>query len=139
MKPSVLVDTGPLVAILSKRDSQHDRCVAELDRLPAPLCTCWPVLTEALWLLRRDARTTQALLKSFEAGFLRLLDLDQNSLEWIAGFLARYQDAGAQLADAALVYLAERHGIESVFTLDHRHFSIYRLGRNRRLRVIPEP
>ena len=43
-----------------------------------------------------------------------------------------------QLADAALVYLAERDHIRSIFTLDQRDFSIYRLKRNRALRIIPE-
>ena len=51
--------------------------------------------------------------------------------------MRRYQSLGAQLADAALVYLAEREDTDQVFTLDRRDFSVYRFGRNRRLRLLP--
>jgi hypothetical protein len=50
----------------------------------------------------------------------------------------RYRDARLQLADAALVHLAEREGIRTVFTLDRRDFSIVRLKRNRALKIVPE-
>ena len=44
----------------------------------------------------------------------------------------------AQLADAALVYLAEREGLDTVFTLDRRDFSVYRFSRNRSFHLLPE-
>ncbi len=50
-RPAVLMDGGPLVAILSRDDASHERCVAELAELRVPLITCWPVMTEVLWLL----------------------------------------------------------------------------------------
>lgn len=34
--------------------------------------------------------------------------------------------------------LAERDQFATVFTLDHRHFSVYRLAGNRSLRLLPE-
>ena len=49
----------------------------------------------------------------------------------------RYRKMGVQIADGALVYLAEREGIENVFTLDRRDFSVYRLGNGRSLRILP--
>ena len=52
--------------------------------------------------------------------------------------MRRYETIGAQLADAALVYLAEQENIRTVFTLDRRDFSVYRLKRNRALKLIPE-
>jgi predicted nucleic acid-binding protein len=134
----ILVDTGPLVAIRSDRDEHHERCVRELARLPSPLQTCWPVLTEAAWLLRTRPAAIDSLLRSFDAGLLALLPLDADALPWIARFLRRYESAGAQLADAALVHLAEREGIRSIFTLDRRDFSIYRLKGNRGLTLIPD-
>ena len=42
-----------------------------------------------------------------------------------------------QLADAALVYLAERDGFDTIFTLDRRNFPVYQSGRKRALRIIP--
>jgi predicted nucleic acid-binding protein len=52
--------------------------------------------------------------------------------------MERYEDIRPQLADAALVYLAERERIDTMFTLDHRDFSIYRTGRKRSFRIVPE-
>ncbi len=134
----ILVDAGPLIAILSRRDEHHQACVELLGSLRPPLLTCWPVLTEALWLLRRYPAAMQRLLGSFETGFLGLLVLDEGSIPWIARFLHRYRRLGAQAADAALMYLAEREGIETVFTLDRRDFSVYRLHENKSVCILPE-
>lgn len=134
----VLIDTGPLVAILSVRDASHDICVECLRDLTPPLFTCWPVLTEAAWLLRRYPAALLELLSSCDPGLLTVLDLDGAAPRWIARFLARYRKLRAQLADAALVYLAERDGFEVVFTLDRRDFSVYRLTDNRALQLFPD-
>lgn len=56
----------------------------------------------------------------------------------MAGTAAKYSSHSTQLADLALLYLAERDKIDTVFTFDRRHFSIYRLGNGKTLRVIPE-
>ena len=137
MTGRVLVDTGPLVALFFRRDAHHQACVEQLRLLSPPLLTCWPVITEAAWLLRRHPPAVRQLLGAFPAGLLRLLTLEEEAAAWIAGFLRRYQSLGAQLADAALVYLAEREDTDQVFTLDRRDFSVYRFGRNRRLRLLP--
>lgn len=134
----VLVDTDPLVALLSADDAHHEACVRALALLPPPLVTCWPVLTEAAWLLRKRPGAVEKLLEAFDAGLLALPPLGPEAAPWLGRFLRRYEDAGAQLADAALMYLAEQHGIATVFTLDRRDFSVYRLRRNRSLRIIPE-
>ncbi len=133
-----LVDTGPLVALATKDDEHHEACVALFDTLPAPLLTCWPVLTEAAWLLRRRPAALAKLFESFAAGMLDFLPLDADDLAAIAAIMHRYRDARLQLADAALVHLAEREGIRTVFTLDRRDFSIVRLKRNRALKLLPE-
>jgi predicted nucleic acid-binding protein len=137
MTGGILVDTGPLVAILARRDAYHEVCIEQLQRLPPPLFTCWPVITEAVWLLRRYPPAVQRLLGSFDTGLLRLLELDGSAIPWIARFLDRYRKLRTQVADAALVYLAEREGFETVFTLDRRDFSAYRLTGNRCLRLLP--
>ena len=133
----VLVDTGPLVAIFSKREQGHKICVECLRRLEGPLFTCWPVVTEALWLLRNNPRAIETLLTNFDGNLLALLPMDESSLEWIGRFMRRYAKLGAQLADASLIYLAEQQGFETIFTLDRRDFSVYRLPGNRAVQIIP--
>jgi predicted nucleic acid-binding protein len=134
----VLVDTGPLVAILSREDAHHQACVAALREMPAPLFSCWPVITEAAWLLRSSPRAIQQLLGSIDAGFLELLPLAGLEAQAIGAVMKKYGSIRPQLADAALVYLAGRERIETVFTLDRRDFSIYRTGRRRAFRILPQ-
>jgi uncharacterized protein len=133
----VLVDTSPIVAILSSRDEFHRVCVEALRHLPGPLFTCWPVITEAAWLLRRDPNAVQKLLNSIDTGFLELLPLASADAKPIAVLLKKYQDIQIQLADAALVHLAGRNGLDTIFTLDQRDLSVYRLPKGRMFRLLP--
>jgi uncharacterized protein len=132
------VDTGPVVAIFSRHDEHHETCLNALRDMPGPLFSCWPVITEAAWLLRGSPGAVQRLLQSIDGRFLELLPLAGSEAPAIAGIMKRYEDIRPQLADAALVYLAEREQIEIVFTLDHRDFSIYRAGKKRSFRIVPE-
>ena len=134
----VLADTCPIVAILSRRDQYHSTCVEALRDLPGPLFTCWPVITEAAWLLRRDSNAVQQLLNSIDTGFLQLLPLTTADAKPIAAILKKYRDIRIQLADAALIHIATRDGLDTIFTLDQRDFSVYRLPKGRAFRIVPE-
>ena len=134
----VLADTGPIVAILSRRDQYHKTCVEALRDMPGPLFTCWPVITEVAWLLRRDSNAIQQLLGSIDIGLFEMLTLTTADAKPIAAIMKKYRDIRIQLADASLVHLAARDGLDTVFTLDRRDFSVYRLPRGRAFRIIPE-
>jgi uncharacterized protein len=133
----VLADTGPIVAILSRRDQYHRTCVEVLRGLPGPLFTCWPVITEAAWLLRRDSNAVHQLLHSLDTGFLELLPLTTADAKPIAAILKKYRDIQIQLADATLVHLAARDALDTIFTLDQRDFSVCRLLRGKSFRILP--
>ena len=102
------------------------------------LLTCWPVLTEAAWLLRREPGAVDRLLSSVAVGWLEVLPLEADAAAPIAEILAKYRSLDPQIADAALVHLAERERIDTIFTLDRRDFSVYVKGSRRRLRIIPD-
>lgn len=133
----VLVDTGPLVAILSASDQHHESCVQQLKRIKGRLLTSWPVLTEAAWLLRSYPAALSTLLSSFQSGPLCLAALNESDMPAIAAILTRYKTLEIQLADASLLHLANREGIDTVFTLDRRDFSVLRLSGKKKLRLIP--
>jgi uncharacterized protein len=134
----ILIDTGPMVALFSKDDAHHERCSEALKPMRPPLLTCWPVVSEAAWLLRRRPRSLYQLLESLNGVFLALLPLDANDLPAVVALMQRYENAGLQFADAAVAHLAERENIRTVFTTDRRDSSIIRLKRNRMLKIIPE-
>lgn len=133
----VLVDTGPLVAIMSRADEHHKTCVEALYDLPGPLFSCWPVITEAAWLLRGQTGAVQQLLSGISEGFLELLPIPSAEAAEIGKLMEKYRNIRPQLADAALVYLAKRDGFDVIFTLDRRDFSVYQVGCKRAFRIIP--
>ena len=55
---------------------------------------------------------------------------------WLMNFYERFGEHAPDLADAVLVYLAERDGVEMIFTLDFQDFAIYRTSDNRALEVL---
>lgn len=133
----VLVDTGPLVALFSADDQYHQICVTVLQQIEPPLLSCWPVITEAAWLLRKAPYAITRLLESMNDGFLALLPLAGTEAASIARLMKKYQDIRPQLADVALVYLANRERIGTIFTLDHRDFSVYRGARRHAFEIVP--
>jgi hypothetical protein len=131
------VDTGPIVAILSESDEHHEACVEQLHQIRCPLLTCWPVITEAAWLLRAYPQAVRKLLSSFHGRPFEIAPLGETDLPGIAAVLAKYEGLRIQLADASLVHLANREGIDIIFTLDRRDFSVLRLARGKKPRLIP--
>lgn len=133
----VLVDTGPIVAILSQNDQFHEVCLEALRDMPGPLFTCWPVITEAAWLLRRDSNAIQKLMNSLDTGMFELLSLAAADTRPLASLMKKYRNIRIQLADAALVHLATRDELDTVFTLDRKDFSVYRLPKGKAFRILP--
>ena len=70
-------------------------------------------------------------------GDFELIALGETDLPGVAAIFAKYPGLGIQLADAALVHLANRDGIETIFTLDRRDFGVLRLAHGKKPRVIP--
>ena len=134
----VLVDAGPLVAIFSPADRYHDSCVQSLASLPNQLFSCWPVIAEAAWLLRSSDAAVRLLLNGIAKEFIDVLPLGNSEAAEISKVLEKYRNLRPQLAAAALVYLAARESIDTIFTLDRRDFSVYRSARNRPFLVIPD-
>ncbi|MGB0564147.1 MAG: type II toxin-antitoxin system VapC family toxin [Spirulinaceae cyanobacterium] len=137
MPQPILIDAGPLVAILSTQDDAHQLCVDTLKQLTPPLLTCWAVLTEVHWLLKRNKPAVRTLFTMIEGGLLQVVHLPVEATPWLRRYLLKYHDIGAQLADVSLCYLAETRNVNTIFTLDRRDFSIYRLKGNQVLKIIP--
>jgi uncharacterized protein len=133
----ILVDSGPLVAILSARDVNHAACRAAMEGIRDTLCTVWPVLTETVYLLRATRNGQQSVLEMVEGGAVRLLPLELADVPRIRELMRKYRDLPMDLADAALVRVAERERIRRVFTLDRRDFQVYRPARLGRFAIIP--
>ncbi|HEV8672733.1 MAG TPA: PIN domain-containing protein [Methylomirabilota bacterium] len=134
---AVLVDAGPLVALFDRSDPHHSRCRRSLRALTSPLVTVWPVVTEAAYLLGFAGEAQEALFEMLTTDVLGLLPLDARDVTRMRDLMRKYRDLPMDLADAALVRVAEREGISRIFTLDRRDFSLYRPARIGRFAIIP--
>ncbi len=74
----ILIDTGPIVAMMPTSQADHARCKEALKQMTPPLLTCWPVLTEAAWLLRKRKADVRDLLDACDNGFLQIVPLGRN-------------------------------------------------------------
>lgn len=134
---AVLVDAGPLVALLDRSDDRHEEVVEALKKIHDPLVSVWPALVEAMYLLSFSWRAQKALWELIETGTIRLLHLDEADVGPMKSLMEKYRDLPMDMADAALVRIAEREGIRRVLTLGHRNFSVYRLARKGSFTLLP--
>jgi len=123
----ILVDAGPLVALVDAGDQHHAKCVATLKGLREPLATVWPPLTEAMYLLADLPKAQEALWEMLSRGAVQLLPLDSGDAPRIRELMRKYANRPMDLADAALLRVAEREGIRKIFTVDRKDFAVYRL------------
>jgi len=134
----VLVDAGPLIALIHADDQHHRRCVATFQQLTEPLGTVWPVLTEAMYLLSFSWKAQEALWEMFDRDAITLLPLAGEEMSRMRELMKKYRDLPMDLADAALVAVAEREKIRRVFTLDCRDFEVYRPAKLGRFILLPQ-
>jgi len=127
---NIVVDTGPLVALFSKRDRDHGRVAGFLAENPCLLVTTWPVATEAWHLLAEPARL--GFMRWIVAGGAAVFDLGVDGGAKVLELLEKYRDRPMDVADASLVVLAERLEISEILTIDRADFDVYRLARGRR-------
>jgi uncharacterized protein len=134
----VLVDTGPLVALFSARDQFHPACVEQLKDIALPMLTCWPVLVEAAYLLRSHPIAQRDLFRGCGNGLLKVLEIKASEVPDLVDLLERYEDLEPQIADIALVHLANREKLGHIFTFDRRDFLVYRGTGGQAFELLPE-
>ncbi len=122
----ILVDAGPMVALIHADDHHHERCKEVLRSLKEPMATVWPPVTEAMYLLGFSPEAQQALWQLIERSGNLVLPLGLDDVPRIRELMAKYKDLPMDFADAALVRVSEREKIRRIFTLDRRDFSVYR-------------
>lgn len=134
-RPSVLLDTGPLVALLDRGEEHHHWAVGQFEDLPFPFLTCEAVLSEATHLVKRSGIGGAVVLDLVRTGAVRIDYAMHREIEALRTLIAGYSNVPMSLADACLVRMAERHRQASILTLDS-DFHIYRRGRDEALSVI---
>ena len=127
---TAIVDAGPIVAALSRRDRHHAWAVDRLGAYAGPLLTCEAVLTEAAFIVSRGGGRPESVIALVERGVLRVeFVLSAQRSPRVRELMTRYANVPMSLADASLVVLAEKAPTTPVLTLDSDFF-VYRLNRS---------
>ncbi|MES2209657.1 MAG: PIN domain-containing protein [Chloroflexota bacterium] len=139
MRSTAILDTGPLLAALDRRDPGHAVCAEVLRRRDLELVIPALVVAEVSWF------AASRLGPRGEAAFVRSLrDLDVEAPhpdDWsvIADLVEWYADFPLGTVDASIVVLADRFETDLIVTLDRRHFGAIQSPKGRRFRLLPEP
>jgi len=133
MRRQVLIDTGPLVALINRRDKFHSWITAEWNQIEPPILTCEAVLVEACFLLRNIYSGQEAVISLVNTGIIQVPFRLQEEVSRIGELLVRYQSVPMSLADACLVRMAEQNPESALLTLD----SDFRIYRKNRYDIIP--
>jgi predicted nucleic acid-binding protein len=72
MARRVFVDTGPIVALLDRRDTHHEGAKREIAHLREPLLTCEAVVSEVFFLLSRIRGGNATLIALLRDGLVRM-------------------------------------------------------------------
>lgn len=135
---SALVDTGALVAVFNRADRHHAAAKAWLAAVRGGLLTTEAVITETAYVLAASPQHQRAALRWVQraraAGLLEIEAVDDHAA--IAAILERYAGLPCDYADATLIALAEKTGVAAIATVDQRDFSVYRIHRRKRFRIL---
>ena len=133
---TVLRDNGALVALFSEGQYAQEDCERALKDLGGTLLTTLPVITEAFYFL--DSRSErEGLWKFVLGGALRLAEILPDDLGRMLRLMEKYSDLPMDFADASLVALSESLNVRKIFTLDQRHFRVYRPRHAHSFEVFP--
>lgn len=133
----VLLDTGVWYAILDRRERAHGPCVEALQGVTGRLLSTEAVLTETLWLLEGARAGPRRCAEFVRRGAVILVPTSAQSLTRAVDLMEKYRNVPMDYADATLVTLGEELGLDTVLTLDHRGFGVYRLHGRRPFQILP--
>ena len=129
----VIIYTGPLVALLNRRDRHHTWVREVLDAVEPPLFTCEAVVSEACFVLGRMPGAQDAVFALLSDGVMQIDFRLRDEIDAIRALMRKFSSVPMSVADACLVRMTELDAKSRVLTLDD-DFRIYR--RNRR-QLIP--
>ena len=122
------VDTNIWLAAAGRRSDRHEECAALLRRHRGDLAAPVPVIAEASWLIldRLGTAAQASYLRLITSGQLTPVDLTGADWQRCADLAEQYASLRLDLIDASIVPVAERLGLTTLATLNHRDFTVVR-------------
>ena len=135
---AVIADTGALVALANAQDRYHKVVRQFFAGNREPVILPCPVVPETCFILRTSMGLGAELrfLRSIGSDFM-LEHQTSDDISRAIEINEKYGDAEFGFVDATVMAMAERMNIETVLTVDHRDFGIYRPIHCAAFRLIP--
>ena len=134
--PGVLLDTGPLVALLSSNDANHERARRVFAECSPPFRCCEAVIAEACFLMRKVHASGPVNVVALGAqGLYSIAIAAEDHWPAIEALLKKYADRPIALADACLIRCAEIHQEARILTFDS-DFVVYKWARTRKFQLL---
>ena len=134
--PGVLLDTGPLVALLSENDANHARARTLFAECVPPFRCCDAVIAEACFLMRKVHREGPAAVVALGRRGVYVTGVSgQEHWSSLEALLRKYADRPISLADACLIRCAEIHQEARIATFDGA-FRAYKWARSRKFELL---
>jgi predicted nucleic acid-binding protein len=130
---TIVVDTGPLVALVNPKDTHHSWAKQTFSIPGAHFLTCEAVLAESFHLLDPVANGRSTLIQLCQLQFFQTAFRFEQEQTEILRLLKKYEDIRMDFADACLVRISDTVPDSVVWTIDS-DFKIYRRSDRR---VIP--
>jgi predicted nucleic acid-binding protein len=108
VKRFVILDTGPLVALMNARDKDHEWTAAQWADIEPPMLTCEAVVSEAFFILSQIGLGQETVLEMLSRGAIRFEFRLQDHIKPVGTLLRKYSDIPMSIADACLVRMSDR-------------------------------
>ncbi len=135
----IVVDTGVLLGAADAGDHDHERCSELLRDHRGELSVPAPVIPETAWQIERNLGPAAEIrfLRLITTGALTVINLDLADYARCADLIDTYADLHLGLVDASVITVAERLGLTTLATLNHRDFTVVRPAHTPAFTLLP--
>lgn len=126
MLNSILIDTGPLIALFDRDDNYHTKIMDFIKDGKYRFITTTAVVTEVSHMLDFHVQAQISFFEWVMKEGIILYEIQQGDFSRIVELTKKYCDRPMDFADATLVIAAEKTGIRQIISIDS-DFDIYRL------------
>ena len=120
-----IIDSGPIIALFDRSDKFHNKVLDFIKTYKGKFVTSWAVITEVSHMLDFNLQVQIDFLKWCEVGGIEVYDISQTEISNIRIMMEKYIDVPMDLADATLMYIANKENIKNIVSIDS-DFDIYR-------------
>ena len=125
MLNTVLIDTGPLIALFDRDDKYHTSILEFIKNTNYRFISTPAVLTETMYMLDFNVAVQLSFLEWIMKEGVIIHEIKQSNIKRIIDLTKKYSDRPMDFADATLVIAAEERGIRQIISIDSDIYRLY--------------